>query len=374
LGAAALGARPATPATLADTFVIANRIGDIMTLDPQESFEFSGNEINADTYERVMNCDATDRVDVKSAARGYTVSDEGNTEGLEMREAWFASRAPFMAEDVAFSRQRGLEMNKSPGSVLDQLARDEADVDKLVQALDPKSSSIRITEDFGAGLVPSTLSANIPSVVEKKVVLRHEKDGDLGNGWLETNHAGSDAFVLRSWKPNESVVLEANPTLWRGAPKVKRVVIRHVPEPAIQRLLLEKGDVDMARNLSADQIAGLAGIGGQRRRNQLEDSGPRQTLNRKDERARPLGPARDLGAARTLAEARGLARIFSSHELVVVGQRCPRLAIARQGRIVEEVTAEELARGELAQPRLRQLLAANRGCVGVAARAHGIYD
>ena len=40
---------------------------------------------------------------------------------------------------------------------------------------------------------------------------------------------------------------------------MKRVVVRHVPEPAAQRLLLEKGDIDIARNLTPDQIKALAG-------------------------------------------------------------------------------------------------------------------
>ena len=31
------------------------------------------------------------------------------------------------------------------------------------------------------------------------------------------------------------------------------------PEPGAQRLLIEKGDADIARNLTADQIAGLEG-------------------------------------------------------------------------------------------------------------------
>ncbi|HEX6093665.1 MAG TPA: ABC transporter substrate-binding protein, partial [Dongiaceae bacterium] len=64
---------------------------------------------------------------------------------------------------------------------------------------------------------------------------------------------------LKSWKANETVVLEANPNDRHGAPSIKRVVIRHVPEPAAQRLMLEKGDIDMARNLTADQIQGIAG-------------------------------------------------------------------------------------------------------------------
>jgi len=52
--------------------------------------------------------------------------------------------------------------------------------------------------------------------------------------------------------------MEANPTYHLGAPHLKRVVVRHVPEPATQRLLLEKGDIDVARNLSPDQLGPLA--------------------------------------------------------------------------------------------------------------------
>ena len=44
-----------------------------------------------------------------------------------------------------------------------------------------------------------------------------------------------------------------------GAPGMKRVIVRHVAEPSAQRLLLEKGDVDMARNLTPDQIKGIEG-------------------------------------------------------------------------------------------------------------------
>jgi peptide/nickel transport system substrate-binding protein len=40
---------------------------------------------------------------------------------------------------------------------------------------------------------------------------------------------------------------------------MKRVVVRHVPEAAAQRLLVEKRDADIARDLTPDQVAGLAG-------------------------------------------------------------------------------------------------------------------
>jgi peptide/nickel transport system substrate-binding protein len=51
--------------------------------------------------------------------------------------------------------------------------------------------------------------------------------------------------------------MEANPGYRLGAPRVARVILKHTPEAASQRLLLQKGDADIARNLTPDQIAGL---------------------------------------------------------------------------------------------------------------------
>jgi peptide/nickel transport system substrate-binding protein len=96
--------------------------------------------------------------------------------------------------------------------------------------------------------------------VDKKVVLANEVNGDLGYEWMKSNSAGSGAYILRSWKPADSVVLEAAPgDYWRGPVAMKRVFIRHVAEPATQRLLLEKGDIDIARKLTPVDIAGIAG-------------------------------------------------------------------------------------------------------------------
>src|SRR3546814_13840763 len=52
-------------------------------------------------------------------------------------------------------------------------------------------------------------------------------------------------------------MLDANENYWDGAPAMKRVIIRHVAETATQQLLLEKGDVDIARNLGPDQLETL---------------------------------------------------------------------------------------------------------------------
>src|SRR5262249_27138550 len=69
--------------------------------------------------------------------------------------------------------------------------------------------------------------------------------------------AGSGAYVIKSWTPNTSVILEANPNYRGGMAKLKRVVVRHIPEASAQRLALEKGDVDVAANPTPDQITAI---------------------------------------------------------------------------------------------------------------------
>ena len=80
------------------------------------------------------------------------------------------------------------------------------------------------------------------------------KDDDFGNEWLKTNYAGSGPFKLREWRANEVVVLERNDNYSARKPPLARVIYRHMKESATQRLLLEKGDIDVARNLEPEDL------------------------------------------------------------------------------------------------------------------------
>jgi peptide/nickel transport system substrate-binding protein len=259
--AASFAVTPAVAETPKDTFVQAKQIDDIITLDPAEVFEFSGGEVIAQIYDRIMTYEAEDTEKlVPGVAESYSVSDDGKTITLKIRPGQtFHSGNPLTAEDVAFSLQRVIKLDKTPAFILSQLGWNKDNVDSLVKATDELTVQLSIPEDFAPTLVLNCLSAGVASVVDKKLVLEHEVNGDLAYEWMKSNSAGSGAFVLKSWKANETVVLEANPNDRHGAPSIKRVVIRHVPEAAAQRLMLEKGDIDMARNLTADQIQGIAG-------------------------------------------------------------------------------------------------------------------
>jgi peptide/nickel transport system substrate-binding protein len=247
--------------TPADTLVMAKQIDDIISLDPAEAYELSGIEILANTYDRIMRFEPTDVTKLAGGvAESVAVSDDGKTFTFKIRpDQKFASGNPVTAADAAFSLQRVIKLEKTPVFLLTQLGWNKDNVDKLVTAPDDSTLVVTITEDFAPSLVYALLSSVVGSVVDMKVAMEHQADGDFGYAWLKTNSAGSGAYTVKSWKPNETVVLEANPNYRGGEAKLKRVVVRHVPEAAAQRLLVEKGDVDVARNLTPDQVAGLEG-------------------------------------------------------------------------------------------------------------------
>jgi len=93
----------------------------------------------------------------------------------------------------------------------------------------------------------------VGGVVEKAVAMAHATNDDLGNAWLKTNSAGSGPFMLRTVRASELVTLDANPH-YREPPHLKRVIIRHTADPAVQLLLVQKGDVDLARNLLPEGV------------------------------------------------------------------------------------------------------------------------
>ncbi len=247
--------------TPADTLVIAKTIDDIISLDPAQAYEFMGIEVIANTYDRIMRFEPADiNTLVPGMAESYTTSEDGKTFTFKMRGGQkFASGNAVTAADAVFSLQRVVKLDKTPAFLVGQLGWTKDNVDAMVKMVDDSTFTITIGEDFSPSLVLALLSSVVGSVVDKKVAMEHEAAGDMGNEWLKSNSAGSGAYVLKSWKASESVTLEANPNYRGGMAALKRVVIKHIAEPAAQRLLIEKGDVDIARDLQPDQIAGVAG-------------------------------------------------------------------------------------------------------------------
>lgn len=252
----------AAPAAFAETpanmLVIANRIDDITTLDPAESFEFAGSDVSRNIYQKLVNFDPAnlDAGYQPEIAESWAVSDYGTTITFTIRDGLkFHSGNPVTAADVEFSLRRAVILNKTPSFILTQFGFTADNVGDAIVA-DGNTITIRTDKPYATSFVLNCLTSTIGGIVDMKTVMANEVDGDMGNTWLKTNSAGSGAYKLVSWKPNESVTLQSNPDFYLGAPAMERVIVRHVQESASQRLLLERGDIDMARNLNPEDVAG----------------------------------------------------------------------------------------------------------------------
>ncbi|MFK7855672.1 MAG: ABC transporter substrate-binding protein [Granulosicoccus sp.] len=261
LGVTGLAMPVAQAATPDNMLVIANRIDDITTFDPAQSFEFAGSDVNRNVYGKLVNFDPSDLAAgyEPDLAESWVVSEDGKSITFTMREGIkFHSGNPVTAEDAEFSLRRVILLNKTPSFILTQFGFTPENVEETIVA-DGNTLTITTDKKYATSFVLNCLTATVGSIVEKALVLENEKDGDLGNEWLATNSAGSGAYKVVSWKPVESVTLAANADFYKGAPAMKRVIVQHIQESSTQRLLLEKGDIDVARNLNPEDVAGIQG-------------------------------------------------------------------------------------------------------------------
>ena len=257
-------------ASPADTLVIGFAIDDIISIDPAEAFELSTAEVTANSYNLLvrLNPDKTSEV-VNELADSWTISDDKLTYTFKLKPGLkFASGNPITAEDVAYSFERAVKLDKSPAFLLTQFGLTGDNVAEKAKAADELTFTLTVDKPYAPSFVLNVLTSTVASVVDKKLVASKAKpvtptaeykyDTDFGNEFLKTGYAGSGPYKVLAWKANEAVVMEANPNYFGEKPKLKRVIYRYMKESATQRLALETGDIDIARNLEPGDLAAVS--------------------------------------------------------------------------------------------------------------------
>jgi len=266
LGLLLSAAPQAFAATPADTLVEGFAIDDIITIDPGEAFELSTAEITANCYSKLVMLDPADTSKViGDLAESWTTSTDGLTYTFKLKSGLkFASGNPITAADVAYSFERAVKLDKSPAFLLTQFGLTGDNVADKAKAADDATFVFTVDKPYAPTFVLNVLTATVASVVDKKVVVEHAKkvtpnadykyDTDFGNEWMKTGYAGSGPYKTMAWRANEAVIMEANPNYYGEKPKLKRVIYRHMKESSGQRLALENGDIDVARNLEPGDL------------------------------------------------------------------------------------------------------------------------
>ncbi len=245
-------------ATPKDTLVVAVPLDGIISFDPAESFETVSNGVQRNLYQTLTEPDRTSPQQLTPllAARWQPGSSARSLLFTLQPDARFASGNPVTARDVVFSLTRAVQLNKAPSFILAEFGWTPDNIATQFHVVNDKQLEIRWPAAIGQDLALRLLTAPVASVIDSQTVKQHEQNGDLGNRWLHTHSAGSGAFTLQQYVPQQAVVLSASPHA-RPAPHLQRVLLKGVADAGARRLLIEQGDVDVAYQLGPDQIDAL---------------------------------------------------------------------------------------------------------------------
>jgi peptide/nickel transport system substrate-binding protein len=257
LGAAPFAAGAATPS---NALVMAWNIDAISTFDPAQIGEVVTNEIVQTTCDPLVDVDPADETKaVPLFAESWDVSDDRQQITFHLRKgAVFPSGNPVTAADTAWSMQRVVKLGFGNAATLNEYGFTKDKVDAQITAPDDSTLVLKLDKPYPTNLVLQGIAANRVSFThDRKTILANEVNGDLGNKYLTTRTECVGPYRLAQWNAGEAVVLQANDTYWGQAPALKRILIRHVAEAGTQRLLLTQGDVDVARDLTPEDLKDL---------------------------------------------------------------------------------------------------------------------
>ncbi|RVV97544.1 ABC transporter substrate-binding protein [Mesobaculum littorinae] len=257
--AALMGATPALSETPDDQLVAAFTMNNILTMDPAAITGGEAVQVLNNVYDALVQFDPETYELQPRIAESWDYADDNMSVTLTLRDdVTFASGNPLTAEDVKFSLDRVMKLGLAQSSGLSSRGFTAEGVDAHFVVDGPHSFTINLPQPDDPQLILMYLTqAGVGSILDSKLVMENDSDGDMGQAWLTNNSAGSGAFVLGQWRSNEYVILTRNDEFWGGAPEMKRVLMRHLPESQSQRLGLEQGDIDVGFTLAAADLRAM---------------------------------------------------------------------------------------------------------------------
>ncbi|MBX4335136.1 ABC transporter substrate-binding protein [Bartonella raoultii] len=248
--------------TPANTLVMALDLGTIDTFDPAQINDRYGNEIIVNICDSLIDSATDDPTKiVPSLAKSWDVSNDnqGTVLTFHLRDGLkFNDGRPAGAHDLVWGIKRVVKLKLSAAAIYNEYGITEQNVDSTLLAPDEKTVVMKFDRPYPADIILGhILTGRTTALLDRETIMKHEKDGDMGNRYLASHAACVGPYQLKSWRPGEAILLRASANYWGKAPKLKQILIRHIAEPGTQRLLLQKHDIDVARNLMPEDIADL---------------------------------------------------------------------------------------------------------------------
>jgi ABC-type transport system substrate-binding protein len=226
--------------------------GEPASMDPAFDYDFvSGLAVSSVTEGLLKFCENDTKL-CPNLAESWTVSDDGKTYTLKIRQGVkFHNGDTMTVDDVIFSlnRIRDPELASYVGWMLGHVSD--------VQA--PDASTVVITLDEPDALLEYALAATSAHVVNKKFV---EANGDK-YGTPEVGSIGTGPFEFVEWQSGDHQKIARFDDYWdtSSGPYLDDVTIKIIPEPSTRVAGLQTGEIDyIINNIPSDQYTTVQGI------------------------------------------------------------------------------------------------------------------
>jgi peptide/nickel transport system substrate-binding protein len=191
-------------------------------------------------------------------ASGYTVSNHGLTYTFHLRDAISAAGNHLTSEDVLWSYERKFH---TPTSVSPGVSAPEiTDPARQFKIIDKHTISITVAQ-AGYGLTLLALLSDLTSQIYDSTMLKqHATASDpYAVKWSATHpNYGFGPYEVKNYQPGVSVLLTANPHWILGAPKIKNILMKIIPDAGTRANAVQNGDADLAEDLQPADLVNLA--------------------------------------------------------------------------------------------------------------------
>lgn len=220
-------------AAVKDTLVFA-QISECKTLDPQDTTEQYSQRLITVIYDRLVEIDEMTGQIVPGLAKSWDRIDDNNIVFHLNENVKFHNGEKMTANDVKFTIERA--------QTLPKVAHLYALISNI-EVIDNNTVKITTSEPFAPLL--AHLSHKTASIISEKY---YKEQGDK---YFE-NPVGTGPYKYKDWKVGDRITVEAFPDYFKGAPAIKYVVVRAVPEENSRVIGLETGEIDMTADLGAE--------------------------------------------------------------------------------------------------------------------------
>ena len=234
--------------------VVASR-QKVPIMDPSIKYDASIRTMQQAMYDSLLKYVGTPPKYVPWLAKSWEISDDGLTYTFRLVEnARFHNGDPVTAEAVRWSYARTLKLGKGPAWMLNAFLKAEN-----IKVIDDHTVSMTLDRPYAPFL------SFVPwwYIMNPKVLMANEVDGDMGQKYLIENEAGSGPFKLRRVEQGNLYELERVQDYWRGFKgNLGGVIYKIIRESSAQRAALIKGEVDIVTGLTPDEFEAVSRMKG----------------------------------------------------------------------------------------------------------------